>query len=120
MPGPGLGLAVADLFGLRSRFRFRDREDTRDVDVEVELRGRWEEGDCSREDMVEFVVEGGPETPCEGFEGLGNCETKGAWPWDLTVERGTSFMSLSLADLRVRDGDSSSWAALGPPPVPSG
>jgi hypothetical protein len=122
LPGPGLGLVVAERLGLRSILRFREREETREVEVdEVELRRFWEErvGEGSREDIVEFVADGGPEAPGTGCEGLGNCERKGTWPWDLVVERGSSLMSPSLADLRVRDEGgtgTSSWAALGPPP----
>lgn len=86
------------------------------------MRGREERtGEDSREDIAELVVDVEAETPGTACENLGSCDAAEPWAWDLKVERGTSIMSLSLADRRGADKAASSpWAIRDPPEVPLG
>lgn len=124
VPGPPEVVVLeAERFGLRSTLPFRDRDAIRGV--EGELRGRREDrtGEVSREDITEGAVGVGMVMPGTTCENLGSCDTAGPWIWDLKVERGTSIMSLSLADRRgaARAAAASSvWATLDPPAVPLG
>lgn len=60
--------------------------------------------------------------PGTADDSFGSWARTDACVWDLNAERGSSTMSLSLADRRDVDeaASSSSWATLGPPEEPLG
>lgn len=92
--------------------------------ADVGLRARRDErmGEDSREDRAEFVVEGGAEMLGTAEDSFGSWARVDACVRDLNAERGSSTMSLSLADRRdVNEvASSSSWATPGPSEEPLG